>query len=263
MGTLIVEEQTEVKTEIKQGSAKTDEVSIVVLLVKNPAFAADKAYQINILGKSMKEWVTGACEGYRVQTAEYGLEDNVAETVKPILTNSKYTVVLYSDTPLLKPQTLKEIIDYALTKKASVVKLTRGYVFETDFIRRAENIYTAEPHYFDEEDFIAAFGLKQLSMIESIMKTRILNYHMKSGVRILDLDSVTIEADVTIEKGTVIHPNNRLYGTCYIGFNVELLPNNYIKNSIIEDYSKILYSVVENSKIPPNSRVGPFEKVVH
>ncbi|MDR0850794.1 MAG: hypothetical protein LBN07_04980 [Christensenellaceae bacterium] len=241
----------------------SDSVAVIVLLVNNPAFKVEKPYAIKLLGKAMSDWVIMAAEGHNPKTVEYNMDEDILLSIRPHLTDAKYTVVLFSDAPLLKAKTLSEIIDYARLKKVGVVKLTRGYVFETEFVKSAETLYSAQPHYFDEEDFMTAYNYKQLTFIESILKTRILSFHMKRGVRILEPDSTMIDAEVTIEEGTVIHGGNRLYDTCYIGKNVKLLPNNYIKNSIIDDNSKVLYSVIENSKIPPNSNIGPFEKIIH
>lgn len=251
------------ETEIVKESDNTNNVAVIILQVNNPVFKVEKPYELKLLGKAMCQWVFMAAADYKPKQVPYNMEEDILEAIKPHLTDSKYTAVLFSDTPLLKAKTLDEIIDYAKVKKVGVVKLTRGYVFETEFVKNAETLYSAQPQYFDEEDFMTVYNYKQLTFIESILKTRILGFHMKRGVRITEPDSTTIEAEVTIEEGTIIYGGNRIYGTCYIGKNVKLLPNNYIKNSIIDDNSKILYSVIENSKIPPNSNIGPFEKIIH
>ena len=257
---MIVEktESQAVKTPKDDGS-----VAVIVLLVNNPAFKVERPHAIKLLGKAMSDWVCLAADGHNIKKVEFDMNEDVLAAIKPHLTDSQYTAVLFSDAPLLKAKTLNEIIEYAKVKKVGVVKLTRGYVFETEFVKNAETLYSAEPRYFDEEDFMTAYNLKQLTFIESILRTRILNFHMKSGVRILEPDNTMIEAEVTIEEGTIVHGGNRLYGTCYIGKNVKLLPNNYIKNSIVDDNSKVIYSVIENSKVPQNSNVGPFEKIIH
>lgn len=259
METLIID-RTE--TQVLVDLPKLNKIKVIVLKVKNNAFKdVEKPYEISILGKTMLDWVRLAVDNYAVQMVDYENGADVIETIRPFLSDEDFTVVLFSDTPLIKKRTVDEIVDYATTKDVNVCKLTRGYVFKTKFLKLAEKVYTAEPHYFDEEDFITAFGYKQLSLIEDIMRNRILNFHLKNGVRILDLSSVSIDADVTIKSGTEIHANNRIYGACIIGQNVKLLPNNVITSSIIEDNCEILYSVVKNSKIPQNSKIGPFKNI--
>ena len=244
-------------------SKKSDSVSVIVLLVKNDKFVGiDKPWQIDILGKTMQDWVTLACSGRKITYVEYDNKQEIISTIKPYLDQSEYTMVVYSDTPLLKQSTVNDVIDYCLLKQPSVCKLTRGYVFNTNFAKNADKIYTAEPRYFDEEDFMTAFSNKQLMIIEDIMKNRIIDFHLRNGVRIMDANTTTIGADVTIEKGTQIYPNNTIIGVCYIGKDVVLYPNNFIQNSIIDDECTITYSVVKNSKVPTQTKLGPFEKII-
>ncbi len=248
---------------VQKVADKKQSVSVIILLVNNKNFVGvDKPYEIDLLGKSMLDWVKLACQDYKTTLVPYDNSSDVLQTIKPHLDDSEYTFVVYSDTPLLKSTTVKDVIDYALLKQTSVCKLTRGYVFNTDFVKNADKIYTAEPRYFDEEDFMTAFNNKQLMLIEDILKNRIISFHLNNGVRIMDATTTTIYADVTIEQGVVIYPNNHLYGVCYIGNNVKLLPNNYIENSIIDDDCTIMYSVIKNSKVPAGTKLGPFEKII-
>ena len=238
-------------------------LSVIILLTQNSAFVGnDKPWELKLLGKSMKQWVTMACDNYRIRYVEYDGKQDIVEVAKANLDDSEYTMVLYSDTPLLRKKTVEEIVDYCFVKNMSVCKLTRGYVFNNEFLKNAEKIYTAEPQYFDEEDFMTVYNLKQLMLIEDILKSRIMSFHMKNGVRIIDGSSVSIDADVTIKSGTVIYPNNRIYGKTYIGNNVTLYANNIIQESYIDDNCVIEYSVIKNADIPAKSNIGPFEKIL-
>ena len=94
--------------------------------------------------------------------------------------------------------------------------------------------------------------------------------YIDKGVTSYDFDiagatvggSVSIDADVTIKSGTVIYPNNRIFGKTYIGNDVILYPNNIIENCYIDDNSSIEFSVVKNAEIPARSKIGPFEKII-
>jgi bifunctional N-acetylglucosamine-1-phosphate-uridyltransferase/glucosamine-1-phosphate-acetyltransferase GlmU-like protein len=238
-------------------------LSVIILLTQNSAFVGnDKPWELKLLGKSMKQWVTMACDNYRIRYVEYDGKQDIVEVAKANLDDSEYTMVLYSDTPLLRKKTVEEIVDYCFVKNMSVCKLTRGYVFNNEFLKNAEKIYTAEPQYFDEEDFMTVYNLKQLMLIEDILKSRIMSFHMKNGVRIIDGSSVSIDADVTIKSGTVIYPSNRIYGKTYMGNNVTLYANNIIQESYIDDNCVIEYSVIKNADIPARSNIRPFEKIL-
>ena len=78
-----------------------------------------------------------------------------------------------------------------------------------------------------------------------------------------DKKSCYIDADVIIESGTKIAPNNVIYGESYIGKNCTLMPNNVIRDSVISSNCVLKYSYIENSRISENIVVGPFESVVN
>ncbi len=238
-------------------------VSVIILLTKNSAFAPEqKPWELKLLGKSMKDWVAMSCENYPTKFVEYDGKQDIIEVVKKHIEDSEYTLVLHTDTPLIRKKTIDEILDYCFVKKMSICKLTRGYVFSNEFLKTADKIYTAEPQYFEEEDFMTVYNFKQLMIIEEILKNRVLSFHMKNGVRIIDGGSVSIDADVTIRPGTVIYPNNRLYGRTFIDENVTLLCNNIIENSYINSEVTAECSVVKNAELPVGAKIGPFERII-
>ena len=75
---------------------------------------------------------------------------------------SEFTVVLYSDTPLITRKTVLDAVCCLEQSDNNVLKLTRGYVFRTQFLLSCEKIYTENHQYFDEEDFLTAFSFKQV-----------------------------------------------------------------------------------------------------
>lgn len=260
METLTIEKPETLTEKLTTEGNKT---SVIILLTQNNSFAPnDKPWELKLLGKSMKDWVAMACNNYPIHFVEYDGKKDVLDVAKENIGEGDYTMVLYSDTPLIKKKTVEEILDYCFVKKMSVCKLTRGYVFANSFLKTADKIYTAEPQYFDEEDFMTVYNLKQLMIIEEVMKNRVLSFHMKNGVRIIDGSSVSIDADVTIRPGTVIYPNNRIYGKTYIGANVTLYPNNIIDSCYIDDNVIAEYSVVKNAELPVGAKIGPFERIL-
>ena len=85
---------------------------------------------------------------------------------------------------------------------------------------------------------------------------------MDNGVYIVDPKTTYIDADVVIEKGVRIEPNNVLKGESYIGENSVLEANNIISNSIISNNVIVKNSYVSGSRISENMIVGPFETVL-
>lgn len=263
------EEKTELEEEVgtfalKQNVGPTqNDVLVIIMLEKNPNFKGFiKSYELPICGKQMWEWVKMAVDGYQTKTICCTGESDMLSLIKPFLSDHKWTVVLYSDTPLLKKSTVEEILSYAEFKDMNVVTLSRGYVFKTEYIKQAESILSSNIEYFDEEDFMAVYDLKQLSLVTEIMKNRILDFHFQNGVFIESPSSCNIDADVIIESGTKLFGCQNIKGKCIIGKNCVLEGFNQIENSIISDNCKIVNSFVQSSRISENMVVGPFEGVI-
>lgn len=238
------------------------DVLVVILLEKNLNFKNFlKPYEINICGRKMWEWVRLATSPCKQKTTTCTSESDILSLIKPLLEDHKYTAVFYSDTPLLKKATFDEIMYYVTSRDLNVLKLTRGFVFNTEYIKNASSIQSTQTEYFDEEDFMTAYDIKQLAFINDIMRNRILDYHMRNGVLIKHQQTVYIDADVVIESGTQIGANNHLRGKTIVGKNCVIDSNNIIENSIISDGCIIKSSYISESRISEYMTVGPFEKI--
>ena len=84
---------------------------------------------------------------------------------------------------------------------------------------------------------------------------------MNDGVTIVSPENTYIEPDVKIGRDTVIEPFSVLKGTTIIGEKCTIGPSTYLLNAEIGDECEIFYSVIKNSKIESNVRVGPFAHI--
>ncbi len=238
-------------------------ICTVILNVNNPKLGIKKQLSdIQIFGKTMKEWVANAVFDTNIKYVSYEFGEDFLPVVKNAVdTNSKYTFVLFSDTPLFQRKTFLQIMEYFKMKDLSVLKLTRGYVFETQYLLKIESLLNPQIQYFEEEDFVTCFSLKQLSLINDIMKNRILNYFMKNGVIIEDPSTTFIDADVQIGANTVIKPFNELRGNCIVEDGVLLDSNNLIYNSVICEKCRIHGATIKNSLLEKNVEVFEHSKI--
>ena len=226
-------------------------VSCFVLLENSEAFSIDeKSYNLDVLGQPMFTWVARACPSIPV-TIETEKNANPLEVIRPYLKDSEYTVVLYSDTPLLTRSCVEEILEYVKNKGLNVCKLTRGFVYKTDYIKRVGEVFAPQTYYFDEEDFITAVNFKQLSLITDILKSRIIDFHMKNGVYFKTPESCYIEANVSIGKNTIILGHTMLTGKTQIGENCTL-NSCKISSSKLYDRVELCNVTVEKSVIEPD-----------
>ncbi len=85
-----------------------------------------------------------------------------------------------------------------------------------------------------------------------------LEFHEANGVEIPYHQSVVIEDNVTIGKGTVIMPNTLLYSGVVIGENCVIGPNTLIKESVIGNEVKLNSVQCYQSKVLDGADIGPF-----
>lgn len=242
--------ENEVETQALKKQEKTSEVAVIILLYKSPDFKGfPKPFDLEMYGKKMWKYVELACSDYPIKTTTCTNETDILGLIKPMLTNSKYTLVLYSDTPLIKKSTVKKIVELGMGKDVNVMKLIRGFFFNTEYIRQADSIISTIIEKVEEEDFLSAYDNTHFGKVCAVMKKRIQDFHIKNGVLIKDTNLVFIDSDVIIESGVVIEHSNLIKGQTYIGKNTILESGNYIKNSIIKDNCVITLSYLENVKI--------------
>lgn len=240
------------------------DVLVIILLFKNPNYPGIlKPYELELCGKKCWEWIELACSGYSIKTITCTPETDIISLIRPLLTDKKYTMVFYSDTPLITKNTVEEILSFVRVRDINVLNLIRGFVFNTEYLKSVEDIKGSLIEKFNEDEFFIAYDLKQFEFIRQVLKRRILDFHLLNGVVINDLSSTNIDADVIIENGSKIEPNNVLKGKTYIGKNCYLESGNIIIDSFISENCILKTSYIFNSKIEKNVIVGPFEKVIN
>ena len=109
--------------------------------------------------------------------------------------------------------------------------------------------------------FTGINDLYTLSVVEAYIRKEINKKHMLNGVHIITPDTVIISSEVEIEPGAIIYPNTFLTGKTHIGKNCIIGPNTEIENSIVEEGTSVIHSLVKDSKIGANTTIGPFTHI--
>jgi len=234
----------------------------ILILVDNPSFHREKPYEISLVGKTMSEWVKNALGG-APSTVVAGLKDDVIARVKPMVdTALPYTVVLYSDTPLMTRSTVMEAVRTIERRGDQVLRLTRGWVFETEYLMSLSALPAVPRRYMtEEEDFMMCADCTSLALVTEIMRQRIHRYHMQNGVHIVDPSSTYIDGDVLIGSHVTIYPGNHLRGRTVIGNGVTLEAGNVVTDCVIDDGAVLTSSNLTGSYIGKSTTVGPFAYV--
>ncbi|MGD9762009.1 MAG: bifunctional UDP-N-acetylglucosamine diphosphorylase/glucosamine-1-phosphate N-acetyltransferase GlmU [Candidatus Izemoplasmatales bacterium] len=100
--------------------------------------------------------------------------------------------------------------------------------------------------------------LYTLSKAETILRHNINKALMRSGVAMINPDTITIGQNVVIDENVVIHPNTYITGNSHIANGAVIGPNTEIHNSVIGENVICKHSLVYNSEVKKNSVVGPF-----
>ena len=241
------------------------DTSVIILKIHNPAFQTEeKSFNLNILGKKMVDWLKQAFSSCPIKEIETDMKADIISTIKPHLTDKKWTAVFYADTPLLERKTFLNILDYVQVKNIDALKLERGYIFNTEFLKNASHVFfSVEEQKFAPDNFLTVFNMEQLELATNILKNRILTSLQQNGVQIVDKATTYVDGDAEIGKNVVIYPNTTILGPCVISDHVVLGPNCTIKNSKIGKQNTLTHCYIENSEIKEKTAVKPFSSIIN
>jgi bifunctional UDP-N-acetylglucosamine pyrophosphorylase / glucosamine-1-phosphate N-acetyltransferase len=110
----------------------------------------------------------------------------------------------------------------------------------------------------DEQEILGINDRKQLSAAYDILQIRIKDEWLLKGVTLIDPSSSTIDDTVILEPDVVIEPQTHLRGQTVIKRGSRIGPGSLIENSQIDEQVTILFSVVADSVIHANTRIGPY-----
>ncbi len=113
----------------------------------------------------------------------------------------------------------------------------------------------------DVEDYQEILGIndrKHLATAYDILQTRVKDKWMTAGVTLVDPNSITIDDTVELQPDVVIEPQTHLRGKTSIASGSRIGPGSLIENSQIAENVTVLYSVISDSIVAENSRIGPY-----
>lgn len=230
----------------------------LVLILKSKKMNAD----FSLCGKSMLDWVRLASSGCEQVILEEKTDVDVLDVARPYADRASFVVVLYSDTPLLQKATFLEMMNYFTANGLNFMRLPRGVVFKSEYLKNAKMLISTGEMSFGKDDFFVVDETAKISFSYKVLNERILSYHKENGVILFGENTIFIDADVEIEGGTIVYPNNILKGQTYIGKGVILESGNYIIDSIVCDGAFICQSYIESGKIENERTVGPFARII-
>ncbi len=136
----------------------------------------------------------------------------------------------------------------------------KGEYYLTDLLALAveegERVLALSPE--DEEEARGVNSRIDLAWAEAVIRQRVRERLMLSGITIVDPPSTFIDSTVRVGQDTVLHPQTILEGQTTIGAACSIGPGSHLRDSKVGDGCTILYSLVEEAVLEERVDVGPF-----
>lgn len=136
------------------------------------------------------------------------------------------------------------------------------YITDIIEIARKRKHLVSAVRVSDSEEILGINHRVELSQIEAIMRARVNEAIMNSGVTLIDPDSTHISPDVFIGRDTVIYPGTHIYGKTKIGRESVIGPHVWVEDSLIGKGVTVRSSCyITGSSIGEGVTVGPFAHI--
>ena len=170
---------------------------------------------------------------------------------------------------------------HATPEEVAIAEVNSGiYCFESDWL--LSRLDRLEPHengeYYLTDLIAVAVGEGQpiatasapleetlgvndrvhLAEAEAILRRRVLESLMRSGVTVEDPATTYVQPGVRVGPDTILRPGTRLTGVTVIGERCEIGPHSVICDSTIGDDCAVLASWVEEATMLDGSSIGPM-----
>jgi bifunctional UDP-N-acetylglucosamine pyrophosphorylase/glucosamine-1-phosphate N-acetyltransferase len=98
----------------------------------------------------------------------------------------------------------------------------------------------------------------ELSRLRALLRDRINDGWMRSGVTIVDPMTTWIDVEVTLGRDTVIEPNTHLRGATKVGEWAVIGPDTTLVDVVVGDGARVVRTHGEGVTIGPKATIGPF-----
>jgi bifunctional N-acetylglucosamine-1-phosphate-uridyltransferase/glucosamine-1-phosphate-acetyltransferase GlmU-like protein len=243
-----------VETMLDPMSFKTEEEDVFVLVLKPSNHSTEKYLNVDINGRTSIEWVKKAVSKWHHRFVETTDKEDILSVFRKNITPSKWTVILYADTPLLTTASVEGLISYAIAKSAKVVKAGRGFIFDTSYVKASDTFDVYEYTLGDPDDYIIAWNQNQIDRIIKIMKER------KGEPKVTKQE---VAKEPVISTTPLATKDYYIDASSQIGKNCKILKGTIIENSIIGDNCTIgpYAHLRPGNKIGNNVKIGNFVEV--
>jgi bifunctional UDP-N-acetylglucosamine pyrophosphorylase/glucosamine-1-phosphate N-acetyltransferase len=111
------------------------------------------------------------------------------------------------------------------------------------------------------EDFTETLGVNdrvQLAESAAMLRDRINDQWMRSGVTIVDPTTTWIDSTVHIATDVILHPGTALFGSTKVATGAVIGPRSTLTDCVVKEGARILESIAIQTVIGESATVGPF-----
>jgi bifunctional UDP-N-acetylglucosamine pyrophosphorylase/glucosamine-1-phosphate N-acetyltransferase len=110
----------------------------------------------------------------------------------------------------------------------------------------------------DPDVMLAVNSRVDLAAVNAVMRRRILERLMLSGVTVIDPSSTYVDWGVEVGRDTVLHPDTHLLGHTQVGAACQIGPAAHLADAFVGDRVRVLSSYLNECVISSGCSVGPF-----
>ena len=110
----------------------------------------------------------------------------------------------------------------------------------------------------DNQEILGINDRLQLATANDILQKRIKEKWLLAGVTLIDPASITIDETVELQPDVIIEPQTHLRGKTVIKAGSRIGPGSLIENSELGENVTVIYSVITDSVIKSQTRIGPY-----
>ena len=240
---------------------------IAILLAADETRMMSKtpAAQHTVCGKPMVEYVIGAVKAAGAEEIFFEEECN-AEQLCTVLDamQSGLVYLIGSAMPLVEKKDLEMLAQDADCFAADALgcvraQALRGAMEGSECIADAvEKVREHAKRAWIEKDRMTAVEDRvKLAAAEKLMRARINEKLMLSGVTLIDPENTYIEDTVVIGQDTVVYPGCTLQGNTVIGRDCVIYPHCRMSNAVVGDGTTVEASVLLDCAVGSFTTVGP------
>lgn len=114
----------------------------------------------------------------------------------------------------------------------------------------------------DASEVLGVNSHADLAAVQRVFYRRGVDALLAAGVTVLDPESVWIDAGVTVGADSVLHPNVTLLGASSVGSGCTIHTGAWLRDSVLDDGVEVLpYSVLDGARVASDCTIGPFARL--